>query len=364
MSASQKSRFGRIASRRAEGQLSEMLALIFRVEPDIAVEFVRTWGGSGFRNTTGTYKIETEVSTDTGKFIDLELCSRDPERILLWIEIKRDLPGESYEGQVASYLKILSAKCEEEGYKGCVVYLPRPGVLDPSPECPPNVAYVATDWTKVGKWLEAWAASKKLVADFLLFLEEEALYVTRIKRSEIEALGTSSPQRFASLIGEVRDRVAESVRDRPEVMNSGISFEPKQPNTWVMNWGGRTHATYPLDAEFKGDDWAILLEWNLRSREEGPFLGQVVFAAGLTWYGPRGKTWGTIESGLIRSFDEAGVEPFSPYEDDLPRLFRWLDPADLAEPDDFEGQVGALTSFVSGAFDDVLAGLVRIRSLD
>jgi len=354
MPARDKSRLGRIATRRPEGQLSEMFALLLKIEPDLATGLVEEWTGWDVRSKG--FDVDTEIYTRSGRFVDLQIALNVSPRKWIWIEIKRDLPGESSEGQVAAYVEDLSKKCQGDE-QGHVVYLPRPGVPDPKPPEIPPVTYEATDWTEVGIWLQEspWA-KRPFVADFLSLLKEETLFMERIDLSEINGLDRGSPNRFAALIEESRKRIVSWAEDEPGVDSEHGGFGPTQPITWVTNWGKKTNATFPLEAEV-GKDRPLLLEWNLRKREEGLHVGEVVFAAGLTWWDLEMPGWDDLASQIENYMNENGKGSFWRYDDDCYRLYRWLEPADLADESSFEVQIEALHGFVERSFEDLLAAL-------
>ncbi len=334
-----------------------MLALLLRVEPDLPLEFGRRWADSEIEDEPPRPVIDTEVSTGTGKFIDLEIAFRGSAKRLIWIEIKRDLPGESSEDQVASYMDALSAKCQAEGGRGHVIYLPRPGVIDPAPGDRDLVTYTSTDWTEVGHWFESDWSDRPLVVDFISLLKEERLFVSRIDTKDIESLDRGGPQRIAMLIGDARDQIERRVQAESGLGLGKGKFEPKQASTWVMNWGGHNLSSFHLPKNLEKKGYPILLEWNLRNRREGPCDGEVVFAAGLTWYDRENPVWTELAPKLSATLEDAGKERFWEYEDDLLRLYRWLRPADLAEEPNFESQVKVLSDFVTDAFVDAVWAL-------
>jgi hypothetical protein len=331
-----------------------MLVLLLRVEPELAASLIKEWTGWDAGMTE--LDLDTEVFTRSGRFVDIEIALKCSPRKWIWIEIKRDLPGESSEGQVAAYVEDLSKECHGDE-EGCVVYLPRPGVRDPKPPETPSVAYRATDWTEVGTWLQEspWA-KRPFVADFLNLLREETLFMERIDPNEINGLDRRSPRRFAALIEEARERIALWAERAPGVDSERGGFGPSQSITWVTNWGERTNATFPLEPDV-GKNRPLLLEWNLRKRDEGLHVGEVVFAAGLTWWDMEASGWHDLASRIEQQTVASGKPPFSRYDDDCHRLYKWLEPADLAQELSFEDQIEALRDFVVGSFDDLLVAL-------
>lgn len=182
----------------------------------------------------------------------------------------------------------------------------------------------------------------------------------KIDLGEVEALDSRSPQRFGALIDEARDRTNKWASGKPGVNAANAGFDPTQGLTWVTRWGeGRTNATFPLAADL-GEGRPLLLEWNLRKQKEGPHVGQVVFAAGLTWFERDTHGWSEIGSRVSDYTKRFGKDAFAPYDDELPRLYRWLPPGKLADRNNFENQVEALKGFVVEAFDDLVEALSEV----
>jgi len=179
----------------------------------------------------------------------------------------------------------------------------------------------------------------------------------KIDLMELNALAARGPQRFGALIDEVRDRTEEWAREEPGVNAAKSGFNPNHGVTWVTRWGeAKTNATFPLEPEIaKG--LPLLLEWSLRKQIDGPYLGRVVFAAGLTWYERDEHESSEIRSRVADQIEQAGKDPFAAYDDELPRLYRWLEPETLTNEDNFEGQVEALTRFIVGSFNDLIVTL-------
>lgn len=359
MSPRGRSRFSRIEGRGPEGRLSEMLCLLLQVDPDLVRQLVGFL--TGWEPLEGEVQIHTEVPTRLGKFVDLEIRQELPNRRIVWIEIKRDLKGESSEGQVAGYLRELSELCGDSGM-GCVVYLPRPGVLDPNPAPHGQVTYRYTDWTEIGSWMEAQGEQRgPLIRDFVQYLKEEQLYVTGLDTAGLEQLENRVPDRFAKLIVQAKDRIESGV-GAMGVDASQATFRPSDAGKWVLGWGRQdTWAHFPLPEGTPGYG-QMKLEWNLRERLSGEHLGAVVFGAGLTWTAEAGDPWFGEAELLDAALESQNGMRFDAYEDDRLRFFRWLGPGEIVSASaDFNGQVAELTNFVIKAFGDGVAGLKQLE---
>ena len=87
---------------------------------------------------------------------------------------------------------------------------------------------------------------------------------------------------------------------------------------------------------------------------------RVVFAVGLTWHERDTRGWSAVTARVSDHAERLEGDAFSPYDDELPRLYRWLAPEGLADEDNFASQVEALKGFVVEAFDDVANALSEV----
>jgi len=355
-----RSRFGRIERGSPERRLSEMFALVLG-EPGVASHLVRSL--TGIVVDAEPRLISTELPTDRGKFVDLEIKFDSPSGLTVWIEVKRDLGAESSEGQVQGYVEELAERCGDTS-DGIVLYLPRPGVPDPAPEEIGKVKYRYSDWTKVGRILEAGPDSS-LTADFVKFLNEEGLYVLPIENAGLEQINRGIASQFETLIAEAKRGIETAVSRRLGVNPSLGEFWPARPGAWILGWGRQnTFANFPVPLP-SPEAQEAKLEWNLRRRASaGIYQDEVVFSAGLTWIGDESFPWNGRESKILAALNSRGDGEFEAHVDDRSRIVRWMLPsAVVGGAKTFEGQVEELVSFVLKAFTDVVRALESLDSV-
>lgn len=376
MDLGRRSRFGGMELASPERRLAEMFALCLEAVPEFANELASSeeWGRLTVDGKPKPVRTELPVPTDTPKgpaykYIDLALSWEDGTR--LWVEIKRDMSGESSDNQIQTYVDCLEKELRGKGAAGSLIYLTKPGILDPDPKMAgrENVRYVKRSWRDLLNLIQSRGSAPRILAELACFLEEEQLAMEEVTLEDIRALTSGASGRVAGLLDGVRIRVRDWAKEHNDALQpGGFSF---RVSSWIADWGSdRLNASAQLDPSLSS--WAnILLEWNIRPRASGQYENQMVFGAGLTWVEEGvddaeeadidGDAWGVSSDAADRlcSMDD---QRFERYKDDRPRIFRWLLLEQLTELDSLEKQVETLSKFVIDAFEDCLMELKATES--
>jgi hypothetical protein len=322
-----RSRFGRLLSRKVvggEAELTELLALLLESDGDFARELVKRWTG---RYPGGEVRIATEVTKRCGR-IDLELDARgnDPAGALVWVETKRDMLGPSSADQLSRYQTELKELLGDAKALGKVVYLTRHGVSTPKgfePEGFPET------WQTLGEWATARPTQTALARDFVDYLKEEMLMVEPLVEDDFEVLERQHRAHGAArLVFEGAFAIIDrAMQDDGLFMSSTVPKIDKWPERWPASRDTTNYVAYEPPQTMRAD-WphGLFVEWNLNRRITGPQDGKVALAAGLTWWRGEGPEWAGLDA-TRQVLEDAGG--FCDYRDDCPRLFRFIQPADL-----------------------------------
>jgi hypothetical protein len=340
----------------AENRLTEILAAVLTRAPEAARKLVEEWTQEPPK---GRLTVTPQRRTADGRYVDLELRYDEEgsrRTSLVWIEVKRDA-GPSGEDQLWRYAWELRALLDNhQADSGHLVFLTRPhdwselfekfsavglGHLWPPKEATwPKLSAALTRWSRTSTE-DRW--KRELVREFVDYLQEE-----HVANEGLTLEGTIVLQRFqetddafATLLDETDNRLADW--GRLEVYDA----VPKRSSRAGWTDYYRTYTPLGEVASWGGD--AAVLEWNFRRRAPRG-RDRYCFAAGMTWLGPKEEApWrGTREWPL-------DLEEF---QDAFPRLYRWLQPEELAAKGMLDDQVDYLTGWVRKTFEALLAARI------
>ncbi len=258
-----------------EDSLTQCFTALLGLAPELARRVAMDWTGWGCLPPDEP-KVHSQVPTGTltGRRIDLEILFGDDT--VVWVEVKHGSPPSG-----AHQLELYSDDLEvNQKGRRALVFLPPAG--SPTPAHLPSSAsiqFVESDWQRTGRAVSDWVARQdpnamatRLAADFVQFLTEEGLFVTKGFTDEDRAVLECQQQAqnsFTRLISDVRQRVAQRVEAHPDLPSTPFRDWPPRPR-----WGVLYSA---WEAAKPGEPW---LEWHLNTGDPGDD-GDWAFSAGL-----------------------------------------------------------------------------------
>ena len=345
------------ASRSREDQLTEVVAFVFKVAPELARRFVvevtdnkRTDQLIPPVPATQEWNVSTQFSYrgERAGRPDLVLA---PETFRIWIEAKLD-SGPSTD-QLSKYYDGLSKECREDLH-GVLVYLTRQGasagpvddlLLELETKANTFVAVCEYDWVKLEKAMCVAADELELV-DYpqAQLASELATYLTESGAivPPIDPKKTGVVSSFSEVKAGLWDLLDNGVMYR---VYKVFGKEKKRPSNGDA-WPGfpRYQASYQIEHGEEVFGYPLLLEWNFDDRTDWAGRSGPAVAWGLTldW---GGGEWSEDMRGLV---ERLGSQGFLPLEDgNHPRLYQHMFLQDLLEQEDLtEGRVRVLSSRV------------------
>lgn len=341
----------------AEDRLTEIFGAVLERAPAAACALVNRWVERSWVGDEHRLAVTPQRWTSSAKHrrVDLELRFEESDSCsatVVWVEIKRNARL-SDDLQLCDYARDLKRLVDDNkeirGARLIFLTRRRDWTLDPCEDedgalgelWPPR----CVTWADASGALATWSAgtnrdlyTTRLVQEFVEYLEEE-----HVATPGLSLEGAIVLQRFE----ETDDALVQILEATAERLEKPFEQPCKYPNRLRAGGWKHCHWTYAVRAEGWPEDLA--LEWNLRRRQSG----RLCFAAGLTWHGDRMRVpW--LAEGELKNL--AAVDGFHPYWDDLPRLYRWLQPEELAARGTHDDQVDFLANWVTRTFESLLAG--------
>jgi hypothetical protein len=358
-----------------EDQLTELLALLMKLQPQIACSAASRWRRLGNEQREAgapqpmlgdSVRVRTQVPGRGWERVDLEIRGREEhgKDVVVWVEVKRDMWQESRPGQVLGYEAELEKRCGDGGCAHAVVYLTRAGV-----DRPPDFTGCHDDWTNFGRWLFEEFGEDLMVRDFVEYLKEEWLLMTALTADDLEVLKRQHRARLAAeqLLEQANVGIEEFANERALGEWPSEGRWPAKFSGWAEKWGALDDMYWSY--VFPGDDEASsrALEWGLFRPVRGSDEEELVFRAGLDWWYRDGAQGDDRRAQVEKLLEQ--LEPrFHPYEISYGefihrKLHRSLSVKELEKIVDrgLEAQARCLAEFVVDALG---ASMDAVRAID